>query len=87
MKRILRFLKKLKPNSKVRCHRCESPLMGNKGSRYCANCLWDELEDPFVQMPKENGRSVWLDQAAYAAGLIEREKAKVCLYGVRPGKF
>jgi hypothetical protein len=87
MTRILRFLKKLKPNPESHCHRCESRLMGNKGSRYCANCLWDELEDPFVQMPKENGRSVWLHKAAFAANLIEREKTKAYLYGAHAGKF
>lgn len=30
------------------CHRCGVVLKGERGARYCVNCLWDELDDLLI---------------------------------------
>lgn len=46
MSRIVEFLVRIRKRPGLSCHRCGSLLMGKATARYCANCLWDELEDP-----------------------------------------
>ena len=82
---VFKFLKRFRPaqKSQPECHRCQSPLQGKRGARYCSNCLWDELEDPtqdFIQVKNENGTSSWMDQSAYADLLITEAKLKTLLY-------
>ena len=53
--------------------------MGSRGSRYCPDCLWDELEDPVIAY-RDDGSSRAMSRTEYIEQTIEDQKAKLRRY-------